>query len=172
MPALTGPMPLALGLSVDTLAPLRDWAMAHFGVFRPNRPWRQYGVLDELERMGVPRPPGELDKIRLLAAEAAGVDPDLPQEVLLGHFCGVIFHSGAVHRHRDTSIPGKRITRTNVMVQDSPGGGGVPVIEGVEVPVATGDGWVFHPDRMTHWTTEVFGGPRIVFSFGYLEDDR
>lgn len=166
---LSEPRVLQLGIPHEILDPLRRWAMENFGYFRPNRPWRQYGVIDELTLLGV-GPPEEWEIVRLMAAGAAGIPHDLPQEPLLGHFCGMIFHAGSVHKHRDAGIPNKVITRTNVMIQASPGGGGTPMIENIGYNVRTGDAWVFHPDRMTHWTTWVEGGPRIIMSYGYVSD--
>ena len=81
----------------------------------------------------------------------------------------VSFHEpGAfVHEHTDPFVEGERHVRSNVIVQH-PEAGGMPVLDGEELVVAPGQGWIFRPYKTRHSSTVVEGsGPRINLSMGW-----
>ena len=89
-------------------------------------------------------------------------------EPLFGHMVALQEPGAYVHMHRDPAVPGLRHVRMNLMLQ-VPDEGGMPIIDGVEVPIAPGQAWVFRPYKYVHGTTLIWGArPRVNLSFGWL----
>lgn len=81
----------------------------------------------------------------------------------------VSFHEpgGFVHEHTDPFIEGERHVRLNVILQH-PEAGGIPVLDGRELAIAPGQGWIFRPYKTGHSSTVVEGArPRINLSMGW-----
>ena len=83
-------------------------------------------------------------------------------------FLGCNTEDGYVHRHIDSSPPGKLHVRMNLMLP-KPAGGGMPVIDGEEFDIEERDLWCFFPSIMPHESTPVTGDrKRFVVSIGIL----
>lgn len=93
---------------------------------------------------------------------------DLADEPMFKNFIGNHFEDGAhVHEHSDRAPSGYVHTRCNWMVK-KPQAGGDPVIDGELIPVEEGDLWLCLASHERHSSTPIFGGERIVYSFGAL----
>lgn len=89
-------------------------------------------------------------------------------EPIFGNFTGNHFLDGAfVHEHCDPAPDGYVHARCNLMIK-KPTKGGMPVIDGKEVPVEEGDLWLCLSSLENHASTPIEGGERIIFSFGAL----
>lgn len=143
------------------LESIADWAVNSHKAFRANGHARQYGILQELE------PPAEVWNIKRQIVEANGLR-NAEQEPIFKDLCGFITEGGAIHPHQDPDHNGKQHVRFNIMVS-KPESGGMPVQDGVEMPVEEGDFWRCDASRVKHWCTPVVGSkPRIVLSYGFL----
>jgi hypothetical protein len=143
------------------LQPVAAWALKTYPSFRPNGFGRQFGVLQDYT------PPKEVWEIRRQIVEAHNLHA-AEQEPWFQDFCGFITDGGAIHEHQDSDYNGKQHVRFNVMVS-KPDTGGIPIQNGVEIPVEEGDVWRCDASRVRHWCTTVVGNkPRIVLSYGFL----
>jgi hypothetical protein len=89
----------------------------------------------------------------------------------LKDFIGYITDGGAIHRHKDPDLPGKRHVRINVLVKQP--GGCIPLLEDIPIAVAEGDAWLNLASQCNHATTPVEGpGYRSAISFGYQIDKK
>lgn len=104
---------------------------------------------------------------RLEAFAAFGLS-NLADEPMFRNFIGNHFEDGArVHEHSDRAPAGYVHARYNWMVK-KPQAGGDPVIDGEVVSVEEGDLWLCLASHERHASTPIFGGERIVYSFGAL----
>jgi hypothetical protein len=117
-----------------------------------------------------PLVPSVFWKVRRRAVETFSVG-DYEDEPDYHCFLGCNTEGGYVHRHVDSSPPGKLHVRMNLMLS-RPEGGGMPVIDGEEFDVAERDLWCFFPSVMPHESTPVVGErKRFVASIGILVPD-
>lgn len=145
------------------LQPIAVWAHKNHKSFQPNGFGRQFGILQRNDLT----PPDEAWKIKQQIVEAYALR-DTEQEPKFKDLCGFITTGGAIHPHQDPDHNGKQHIRFNVMVS-KPESGGMPVQDGVEMPVEEGDVWRCDASRVRHWCTPVVGSkPRIVLSYGFL----
>jgi len=72
-----------------------------------------------------------------------------------------------VHEHQDTNKGNLAHVRVNVMLK-KPVTGGNPVLNGVELSVNEGDIWLCLAGEERHSSTPMYGGQRVVFSYGGL----
>lgn len=125
-----------------------------------HRWFRSYGKNDPLV-------PSVFWKVRRRAVSAFSVR-DYEDEPDYRCFLGCNSEGGYVHRHIDSSPPGKLHVRMNLMLS-RPFGGGMPVIDGQEFDIGEGDLWCFFPSIMPHESTPVMGDrKRMVVSIGIL----
>jgi hypothetical protein len=102
------------------------------------------------------------------AAFAAFGLNDIEPEPRFGTFIGNNYEDGAfVHEHTDQAPEGFAHVRCNWMVK-KPTTGGDPILDGEVVLVEEGDLWLCIASVERHGTTPMFGGERLVFSFGAL----
>src|SRR5688500_19000934 len=72
-----------------------------------------------------------------------------------------------VHEHVDPCVEGERHVRLNVVLQH-PEGGGMPILDGRQLAIEPGQGWIFRPYKVRHASTVVEGAtPRINLSLGW-----
>jgi len=125
-----------------------------------HRWFRSYGKNDPLV-------PSVFWKIRRRAIAAFSVR-DYEDEPDYRCFLGCNTQGGYVHRHIDSSPPGKLHVRMNLMLS-RPAGGGMPVIDREEFDIEERDLWCFFPSIMPHESTPTTGDrKRIVVSIGIL----
>ena len=72
-----------------------------------------------------------------------------------------------VHEHLDFAPEGFVHTRCNLMLR-KPLDGGNPILDGEEINIEEGDLWLCLASLEVHSTTPIFGGERLIFSFGGL----
>lgn len=72
-----------------------------------------------------------------------------------------------VHKHRDPAPAGYVHTRCNWMVK-KPKIGGNPVLDNEEIEVEEGDLWLCLASLEEHSSTPIYGGERLICSFGAL----
>jgi hypothetical protein len=78
------------------------------------------------------------------------------------------FQDGAfVHPHTDPAPEGLAHTRCNLMLR-KPVKGGNPVLDGEEIEVEEGDLWLCIASMELHSSIPIYGGERLMFSFGGL----
>lgn len=93
------------------------------------------------------------------------------QEPMFGNLVGNHFQDGAaVHPHKDPAPQGFAHVRCNWMLK-KPQRGGNPVLDGEEFDVFEGDLWICIASQERHWSTPIFGGERLTYSFGALISD-
>ncbi len=133
--------------------------------------------LGELRFVSNPASPGRrfAPHLSLLAADSAfaafGLIADEP-EPMFGNLAGNHYQDGAfVHKHKDPAPKGFAHVRCNWMLK-KPERGGNPVIDGEEFDVEPGDLWLCIASHELHWTTPVYGGERLIYSFGALIRDE
>ena len=86
----------------------------------------------------------------------------------LPNFVGSHYQDGAfTHEHTDAAPYGFVHVRCNWMLK-KPKEGGDPILSGEVVPVEEGDLWVCFASREKHASTPIFGGERVICSFGGL----
>ena len=96
---------------------------------------------------------------------------DAPEPVF-GHLIGNNYVDGAfVHPHRDSAPKEFNHVRCNWMIK-KPTRGGNPILDNEEFLVDEGDLWLCIANRETHSTTPIFGGERLIYSFGALISDQ
>jgi hypothetical protein len=96
-----------------------------------------------------------------------GLQP-LCVEPLFKNITGNHFQDGAfVHPHIDPAPDGMVHTRCNLMIR-KPIKGGNPVLNGEEIEVEEGDLWLCIASMELHSSTPIYGGERLIFSFGGL----
>jgi hypothetical protein len=101
------------------------------------------------------------------AFAAFGLRMDGP-EPMFGHMIGNNYADGAfVHQHKDPAPNGFAHVRCNWMIKKPPVGGD-PILDGEVVPVAEGDLWLCLASLERHGTTPIYGGERLIYSFGAL----
>lgn len=89
-------------------------------------------------------------------------------EPLFGHMIGNNYADGAfVHTHTDPAPAGFAHVRCNWMIKKPPIGGD-PVLDGELVQVEEGDLWLCIASMEEHGTTAIYGGERLIYSFGAL----
>jgi hypothetical protein len=89
-------------------------------------------------------------------------------EPMFKNLTGNHFQDGAfVHPHTDPAPEGLVHTRCNLMIR-KPNSGGNPVIDGEELDVDEGDLWLCIASMELHSSTPIYGGERLIFSFGGL----
>lgn len=89
-------------------------------------------------------------------------------EPLFKNFIGENYLDNAfVHEHMDPAPKNFVHVRANWMIQ-KPKIGGNPVINGKEININEGDLWLCFASEERHSSTPIFGGSRIVCSFGAL----
>lgn len=89
-------------------------------------------------------------------------------EPMFKNMTGNNYADGAfVHPHTDPAPEGYVHTRCNLMLK-KPLTGGNPVIDGEEIFINQGDLWLCLASMELHGTTPIFGGERLIFSFGGL----
>jgi hypothetical protein len=125
-----------------------------------HRWFRSYGENDPLV-------PSVFWKVRRRAVATFSVR-DYDYEPDYRCFLGCNTEGGYVHRHIDSSPPGKLHVRMNLMLS-KPVGGGMPVIGSKEFDIEERDLWCFFPSIMPHESTPVMGDrKRFVASIGIL----
>ena len=72
--------------------------------------------------------------------------------------------------HTDPPVPGMCHVRINALALTS--SGGVLYVDGAELPLDSGDAYVFRPDVMRHMVTKVERNERLVFSVGANVDEE
>ena len=96
-----------------------------------------------------------------------GLQP-LCVEPMFKNLTGNHFQDGAfVHPHTDPAPEGLAHTRCNLMLR-KPIKGGNPVLDGEEIEVEEGDLWLCIASMELHSSTPIYGGERLIFSFGGL----
>ena len=101
------------------------------------------------------------------AFAAFGITDTAP-EPLFGTFIGNNHEDGvSVHEHTDPAPDGFAHVRCNWMLK-KPTVGGDPVLDGEVVPVQEGDLWLCIASHERHATTAIYGGERLICSFGAL----
>lgn len=91
-------------------------------------------------------------------------------EPMYQNFIGNHFLEGAyTHLHRDKAPEGKCHVRVNWMIKKPPQGGN-PVLANRVYPVNEGDLWICFASEEFHASTPIFGGERVICSFGGLVD--
>lgn len=89
-------------------------------------------------------------------------------EPILHNLIGNHYLEGAsVHKHRDPAPAGYVHTRCNWMVK-KPKIGGNPVLDNEEIEVEEGDLWLCLASLEEHSSTPIYGGERLIYSFGAL----
>jgi hypothetical protein len=89
-------------------------------------------------------------------------------EPMFKNLTGNHFQDGAfVHPHTDSAPEGLVHTRCNLMLR-KPVRGGNPIIDGEELEVDEGDLWLCIASMELHGSTPIYGGERLIFSFGGL----
>lgn len=73
----------------------------------------------------------------------------------------------SVHKHRDPAPDGYVHTRCNWMIK-KPKTGGNPVLDDEEIEVEEGDLWLCLASLEDHSSTPIYGGERLIYSFGAL----
>lgn len=71
--------------------------------------------------------------------------------------------------HTDPPVPGMCHVRINALALGS--SGGVLYVDGAELPLETGDAYLFRPDVMRHMVTKVERNERLVLSVGANVDE-
>jgi hypothetical protein len=114
--------------------------------------------------------PHQSSPLAVEAFAAFGLVIDKP-EPMFGNLVGNHFQNGAaVHPHKDSAPQGFAHVRCNWMLK-KPERGGNPVLDGEEFDVSEGDLWLCIASQERHWSTPVFGGERLIYSFGALVSD-
>lgn len=72
-----------------------------------------------------------------------------------------------VHEHTDEAPDGYVHTRCNLMIK-KPNIGGNPIIDGEEFNIEVNDLWLCLASLEKHSSTPIYGGERLIFSFGAL----
>jgi hypothetical protein len=99
------------------------------------------------------------------AFAAFGIKMDAP-EPMFGHMIGNQYADGAfVHQHKDFTQNGFAHVRCNWLVKKPPVGGH-PVLDDEVIAVNEGDLWLCLSSIELHGTTPIYGGERLVYSFG------
>lgn len=133
--------------------PAKEFCMPTGG-FKANGYGRQYLSIPEI-------------KFRDAAFSAFGYK-NLVEEPIYKNFVGNHYLDGAfVHEHTDSAPDGFMHVRVNWMVKKPPVGGN-PVLDGAELNVNVGDLWICYASEERHSSTPVYGGQRVVCSFGAL----
>lgn len=89
-------------------------------------------------------------------------------EPMFKNLIGNHYLDGAyTHKHTDPSPNGYVHTRCNLMIK-KPNIGGNPIIDGEEFNVEVNDLWLCLASLEEHSSTPIYGGERIIFSFGAL----
>ena len=89
-------------------------------------------------------------------------------EPMFQNMTGNNYLDGAfVHPHTDPAPDGLVHTRCNLMLR-KPTHGGNPVLDGEEFEIQEGDLWLCLASLETHASTPIYGGERLIFSFGGL----
>lgn len=94
-------------------------------------------------------------------------------EPMFKNLIGNHYLDGAhTHKHTDPSPSGYVHTRCNLMIKKSTIGGN-PIIDGEEFNVEVNDLWLNLASLEEHSSTPIYGGERLIFSFGALiETDK
>lgn len=79
------------------------------------------------------------------------------------HFCDGTF----IQKHVDIAPDGFVHVRCNLMLQ-KPKIGGNPIIDSEEIEIDVGDLWLCLASLESHASSPIFGGDRMIFSFGGL----
>jgi hypothetical protein len=92
---------------------------------------------------------------------------------IYGDYIGHITNSGKIHYHKDPTIPGYDHIRFNLFLS-IPEKGGLPIYNGVTIPVKVGDYVRCNSSKEYHECEMVEGNvPRIVISYGiYLKQEK
>ena len=90
-----------------------------------------------------------------------------------GDYIGFITNGGKIHYHNDSTIPGYDHIRFNLFLS-VPTKGGLPIYNGVTIPVTVGDYVRCNSSKEYHECEIVEGDvPRIVISYGiYLKQEN
>lgn len=89
-------------------------------------------------------------------------------EPMFKNLTGNNYIDGAfVHTHTDPAPEGFVHTRCNVMLKKPPIGGN-PILDGEEIQIEEHDLWLCLASLESHGTTPIYGGERLIFSFGGL----
>lgn len=94
----------------------------------------------------------------------------IPDEIepMFKNLIGNHYLDGAhTHKHTDPSPSGYVHTRCNLMIK-KPNIGGNPVIDGEEFNIEVNDLWLNLASLEEHSSTPIYGGERLIFSFGAL----
>lgn len=94
----------------------------------------------------------------------------VPDEIepMFKNLIGNHYLDGAhTHKHTDSSPSGYVHTRCNLMIK-KPNIGGNPIIDGEEFNVEVNDLWLCLASLEEHSSTPIYGGERLIFSFGAL----
>lgn len=94
----------------------------------------------------------------------------IPDEIepMFKNLIGNHYLDGAhTHKHTDPSPSGYVHTRCNLMIK-KPNIGGNPVIDGAEFNIEVNDLWLCLASLEEHSSTPIYGGERLIFSFGAL----
>jgi len=106
--------------------------------------------------------PGFNEIFSLFGMKPVKVEPVF--QCLIGnHYCDGAF----VHEHQDSNSENLFHVRVNVMLK-KPIRGGNPVLNGIELQVDEGDIWLCLAGSEKHSSTPIYGGERLVFSYGGL----
>jgi hypothetical protein len=89
-------------------------------------------------------------------------------EPIFKNLTGNNYMDGAfIYPHTDPAPEGFVHTRCNVMLKKPPQGGN-PIIDGEEFNINEGDLWLNLASLELHESTPIYGGERLIFSFGGL----
>jgi hypothetical protein len=89
-------------------------------------------------------------------------------ETLSKCFIGNHYEDGSfTHEHLDKNQDELIHTRINVMIKKPPIGGN-PIISGKELQVNEGDIWLVFAGKERHASTPIYGGERVILSYGGL----
>lgn len=122
--------------------------------YSPNGPGRRYAVTDCLDGW----------------QEAFGAFGLVPHslEPKFKNFTGRHYRDGAyTGYHTDETLPGFHHVRCNILVKNADKGG-LPVLNGRVLELREGDMWLCFASLESHGSTPVFGGERVIFSYGAL----
>jgi hypothetical protein len=131
-----------------------SWFSQPAGAFKPNGHGRRY-----LSVEGLP--------FRDEAFAAFGLS-QIHEEPQFKNFIGNHYlDKAATHPHTDPAPEGFAHVRVNWMLK-KPERGGNPILGGREVEVGEGDLWICFASEELHASTPIFGGQRLICSFGAL----
>lgn len=101
------------------------------------------------------------------AFQEFNLEPDKIEPIFKNLIGNHYLDGACTHKHTDQSPSGYVHTRCNLMIK-KPTIGGNPIIDGEEFDIEVNDLWLCLASLEEHSSTPIYGGERIIFSFGAL----